>query len=293
MLKADSGRARCSELDLRRNSLGDAGAVEIAQAIRYSRSVVHVDLSSNSLGPHAGEAVFASLMANASVTSLDVSSQPGPGRNRLGAKAMLSAIPVLRSSKILSILNIGGNAIRTEGLAYLAEGAKGNTTLESLGVAQNEISQCAAVAIRTLVTGTRLRELDLSDNPLGNSCVESIGRILAGSARSVLSRLYLAGVGVTGNFPCSVCVIANCVGTLLATHLESLRLDRNDFSGPLFVESIHALPTPCGLQSLSVNECSLGDCGGVALLHAIPKALPSLRTLSLQRNNLSVPALGS
>ncbi len=282
-------RAGASHLDLRKNSLGDAGVAEMSAAIKYSNSLVHLDLSSNELGPKAGKELFKALAVNESITSVDVSSHEGLHRNRLCAKGMKHIVQLLRTSKILTILNLSGNAIRAEGLAFVAEGLTGNTTLLSLRVAQNEIQPLCYAVLRTILVESRICELDLSDNPLGNQCVETVAQTL-GSRSLSLRRLYLAGVGVTGILSASLTHIGSCTNLLFtgSRSLQTLRLDRNNLAGPAFVESISILlssGTP--LQNLSLNECSVGDSGGEALFLAAARSA-SVRSLSLQKNSLSV-----
>ena len=47
---------------------------------------------------------------------------------------------VLKTNKVLTFLNISGNAIGNEGLLSLVSGLKGNKILEFLGIANNDIS---------------------------------------------------------------------------------------------------------------------------------------------------------
>ena len=185
-------------LDVRKNCLGDEGVRELAPALKYTSSLVHLDLSSNELGTKGGSRLFKALLVNESITSVDISSHEGLHRNRIGALGLRRAVDVLRTNKILSILNLSGNGIRLEGLLYLAEGLAGNHTLLSLKIALNEIQgspQCVQ-ALKTIILDSKLRELDLNDNPLGNSSIESLAQLLEHSGMS-LRRLYCANIGIT------------------------------------------------------------------------------------------------
>jgi len=186
-----------SVLDLKRNCIGDQGLLEICQSLKYSLSIVHIDISSNELGPKGGSALFKALAVNESITSVDISSHEGLHRNRIATKGMKNIVPVLKNNKILSILNLTGNSIKSDGLQFLAEGIIGNTTLLSLKLNQNEIQGISNTLkyIKTILIESRLKELDLSDNPLGNQCIEGIANILTGASIS-LKRLYLANVGI-------------------------------------------------------------------------------------------------
>ena len=188
---------KISYLDLRKNSIGDAGVSDISQALKYSLSVVHVDLSSNDLGPKGASKLFKALSVNESITSVDLYSHEGLHRNHITSKGMKNIVSVLKNNKILSILNVGGNGIRAEGLMYIAEGIAGNTTLLSLKVQQNEIQGNPAIlkCLRTILIESRVKELDLSDNPLGNACIEGMTTVM-GNSSTWLRRLYCCNVGI-------------------------------------------------------------------------------------------------
>ncbi len=191
---------KMTHLDLRKNVLGDEGLAEIALALRCSASLVHIDLSSNDLGAKGGSQLFKALAANDSITSVDVSSHEGLHRNHLGEKGVKRLVSVLQHNKILSILNLSGNGLKMEGLAYVAEGVAGNSTLMSLKIAQNEIAgspQCVQ-HLKTILIESRLIELDISDNPLGNACVDALGQII-GNSGMTLRKLYMTNTGFTCN----------------------------------------------------------------------------------------------
>lgn len=185
-------------MDLRKNSIGDLGVFEIALAIRQTTSLVHLDLSSNELGAKGGVELFKALAVNESITSLDISSHEGLHRNHIGEKGAKNIGKVLEKNKILSILNLSGNGIRIEGLSYIAAGMAGNNTLVSLKIAQNDIqgnSQCVAY-FKSLVIQSKLLELDISENPLGNNCMEDFAQIL-GNAGMSLKRLFCSNIGIS------------------------------------------------------------------------------------------------
>eukprot|EP00826_Nyctotherus_ovalis_P029844 TRINITY_DN2367_c0_g2_i1.p2 TRINITY_DN2367_c0_g2~~TRINITY_DN2367_c0_g2_i1.p2 ORF type:complete len:338 (+),score=63.72 TRINITY_DN2367_c0_g2_i1:433-1446(+) len=278
-----------SSLDLSRNPIGDKGIADLSQALKYSFSLVHLDLSSTNLGPKGGSRLFKGLAVNESITHLNVSSHKGLYRNKLGTKGLKKIVAVLKNNRVLAILNVAGNAIRAEGLAYVAEGIAGNDTLMSLRVSHNEIQGSAAIkAIRTILLESKLKELDLSDNPLKGMCMEEIADIL-GNNTSALQRLYCANIEVN----CTFCdnTLAHCArrvfaGVSRSSSLQTVRLDRNDFSGPEFGEHVASLVgiASC-LHHISLNECWLGENSGRALFKAI-QGSRSVRSMSLQRNNL-------
>lgn len=76
------------------------------------------------------------------------------------------------------------------------------------------------------------------------------------------------------------------MGVSRSSNLQTLRLDRNDFSGPEFGEHVASLvgAGSC-LHHVSLNECWLGENGGRAFFKAIQGSRHA-KSVSLQRNNL-------
>lgn len=185
---------RCIYLSLRKNLLGDEGAIELAKVIRASYSLVHIDLASTGLRMKGGFAIFRALQKNESVISLDLSSCLGLIHNRIGQFSTEALIPVL-SKKILTILNLSGNAIKLHGLQNIAKGIIGNNTLLSLKIANNELeggTKCLG-CLKKILLESNLKEFDISDNPLGNRCFEAFINILAASS---VTKIYCCSVNM-------------------------------------------------------------------------------------------------
>ena len=138
-------------LDIRKNYIGDEGVTELAQALKHSLTIVHIDLSSNEIGPKGGSKLLKGLANNHSITSVDLSSHQGSHRNRILAKGIKEIDVLLKRNKILTILNLAGNCIKAEGLAYIADGIAENNTLMSLNLGQNEIQGNALTTDRKSV----------------------------------------------------------------------------------------------------------------------------------------------
>jgi Ran GTPase-activating protein (RanGAP) involved in mRNA processing and transport len=271
--------------------IGDEGIAEIAQAIKYSLSLVHVDLSSNGFGYKGGNKLFKALAVNESVTSVDVSSKRGMNKNRIAAKGMKWIVPMLKHNKILSIIDLSGNTIKTEGLAFIAEGMVKNVTLMSLKVGYNEIQGNPETLkyLKAILLHSKLIELDISGNPLGNKCAEGMFGILT-SEKTILKRLICSNIEIDCKFLKNK-IIATCTQTIFNSirssySLESVKLDKNNFSGASFAEYVLALAGPKSpLLWLSLNECLLGEENGRALFRVIDKN-ERLEYISVQGNSM-------
>ena len=176
--------------------IGDEGIAEIAQAVKYSFSLVHLDLSSNGFGYKGGNKLFKALAVNESVTSIDVSSKRGVNKNRITARGMKWVTPMLKHNKTLSIIDLSGNAIK-EGLAFIAEGIIGNVTIMSLKIGYNEIQGNAETLkyLKAILLHSKIIELDISGNPLGNKCAEGMFGFLT-SEKAELRRLICSNIDI-------------------------------------------------------------------------------------------------
>ena len=80
---------------------------------------------------------------------------------------------VLKNNKLLEFLNISGNSLRSEGLRVILNGISNNSTLHVLNISNNEIDSTGMKCLKSyinkgLITQTRLYEIDLSENSIGN-----------------------------------------------------------------------------------------------------------------------------
>lgn len=199
ILRADT---KCACLTLRKNPLGDSGAAELAGAIRSSRSLVHVDLASTGIRSKGAAEIFAALESNECVVSLDLSSCEGLFRNRIGREGSERFGAVLRANRVLSIVDLSGTAMKSEGLESVAKGIERNHTLISLKIANNEIvgGSRSLACLKKIALKSKLQEFDVSRNPLGNECFKEFSRILP---ESTIVKLICNSIGID----CNVVVI--------------------------------------------------------------------------------------
>jgi Ran GTPase-activating protein (RanGAP) involved in mRNA processing and transport len=158
--------------------------------------LIHIDISSIDIGPKGATEIFRALQVNESVISLDVSSREGLFRNRISEVGLRELIPVLENNKILTMLSLSGNSIRTSGLEKVVKGLTTNRTLLSLKIANNEIegNERSLKALKAIAT-IKLQELDISDNALGNYCFEEFTVALCSSGVT-LKYLYCSSISI-------------------------------------------------------------------------------------------------
>ena len=63
------------KLELEKNGFSDLGTIILADALRTSQTIIHVNLCSNDIGPEGAQAIFGCLLENNTIISLDLSSK--------------------------------------------------------------------------------------------------------------------------------------------------------------------------------------------------------------------------
>ena len=94
------------KLELEKNGFSDLGTIILADELRTSVTIIHVNLCSNDIGPEWAQAIFGCLLENNTIISLDLSSKEGLNRNRLGTQGVESLEWILQKNKTLQFLNL-------------------------------------------------------------------------------------------------------------------------------------------------------------------------------------------
>lgn len=110
-------------------------------------------------------------MGNVSVISLRLGNMENDSKNKIGAKAVPKLNMFIKSSQVLSFLDLRSTNLMDEGLALLSDGLVGNRTLFHLNLSKNDITQSGIEKFAPILYKTSLTELDLSLNPLGSNGV--------------------------------------------------------------------------------------------------------------------------
>ena len=178
-------------LDLSKNSIKDAGAVDLLNNIRKSYHIVHLDISSNDITPEGSKIILDMLEKNQSIISLDISSHEGLHRNRLCAEGGESLSKILSGNKILTYLNISGTSLGPEGLNYLLKGLDNNLSLTSLNLSNNNLGNKIIEKFSQIIVTTDIHELFIANNKIGNDGCEYLGLMLSGGYEGYCTLLKL------------------------------------------------------------------------------------------------------
>ena len=155
-------------------------------------------------------------------------------RNRLSSKGCEQLAILLRENKILSHLNIAGTAVGPDGLEFITEGFKGNSSVLTLDLSNNGLIGKTIENFTRVLVGSKLRDLNLSGNKLGATGCEPVSRLLSG--------------GYDGFCP-----------------LLSLDLSRNEITQPGAARLFSALSRNSTLKSLTLENNPLGPYSNVDL----------------------------
>lgn len=84
----------------------------------------------------------------------------------------------IRSSQVLSFLDIRSTNLTDAGLVALCDGLVGNRTLFCLNLSKNDITSSGLETFAPMLHTTAIKDLDLSLNPLGNSGIRILSENL-------------------------------------------------------------------------------------------------------------------
>jgi hypothetical protein len=84
----------------------------------------------------------------------------------------------LKSSQILSFLDLRSTNLTDAGLIALCDGLVGNLTLFHINLSKNDITSSGIEKFGPILFRTAISELDLSQNPLGNNGVRCLSENL-------------------------------------------------------------------------------------------------------------------
>lgn len=155
--------------------------------------------------------------------------------NRLGDGCAAELLAALGTMPNLVLLDLSSNHLGPEGLRHLATGLPGQAVLQNL------------------------EELDLSMNPLGDSCGQALALLLQACPALRTLRLQACGFG-----PSFLLSHQEALGSAFrgATCLETLSLSYNALGTPALARALHSLPAHSLLRlelgSVAASKSDLG-----------------------------------
>ncbi|XP_058616116.1 uncharacterized protein LOC131530060 isoform X2 [Onychostoma macrolepis] len=308
-LKSNPSHLR--ELDLSGNELGDAGfenlsdllmnlqckleilalcecrikekqCVFLTSALKSNPSHLReLDLSGNEL-KHSRVTKFNDILKD-SFCKLEKLRLRSCGIKADDCSALTSALKSNPSH--LRELDLSGNEMgqsRVENLSDLLMNPQ--CKLEKLALCRCSITekQCLILTSALKSNPSHLRELDLSENKLGDSGVENLG-VLLSSSQCKLKKLHLCRCSITEK----QCIILTPALCLNPSHLRELNLSGNKIENKgVQILCDVLINTRCKLERLSLNDCGITDVAALAQSLAEKNALQFLKELDLSNNKI-------
>ncbi|XP_058632448.1 NACHT, LRR and PYD domains-containing protein 3-like isoform X1 [Onychostoma macrolepis] len=287
------------------NELGDRSLVEQIQQYLTSGRIKEAKLSSSQWSAVA----FVLLTSEEELNEFRVEKFVKGNNKPENQKVLQKLLPVIKESRSVRLYNCG---VTDEGCADLASALRSNPShLRQLDLSENKLGDsgltlfcagvedphckleklwlyncgvtdegCAALASALKSNPSHLRELNLSENKLGDS-VKLLSDVLQ-DPHCKLETLWLSKCGVTDE---------GCVALASALRSNPSHLRHLDLSGNNLGDSVKllsdALQNPhCKLETLWLRKCGVTDEGCAALASALRSNPSHLRELNLTVNKV-------
>ena len=150
------------EMRFHGNSIGDEGAVALADGLKSCSNLQTLDLTTNNIGTEGAVALADGLKSCSNLRTLHLSA------NNIGTEGAVALADGLKSCSNLQTLDLCENNIGDEGAMALADGLKSCYNVQTLDLSMNRIGDYGAVALADgLKSCSNLQTLDLCENNIG------------------------------------------------------------------------------------------------------------------------------
>ena len=167
-----------------------------------------------------------------------------------------------------------------DGIKEFMYGVQHSTSLRQLNIRENNITHIGAEIIKEYIPKTKITDLNISNNPLGNTGIQHIAKLLN-----------------MHDFELTTLNISNCkfnqIGAFYiykrlrrSEYIQSLILDDNPLKGPTIKYLCEALWNNKVIKSLSVARCELDLEANSYILDGVEKSV-SIQYLNMAKNNIN------
>ena len=223
------------------------------KGIAESKTLIHIDLGSNDITPEGANALFEWFMDHKYLTSFSLANVDGLHRNRVGISGWKVLNKLLKTNKIISMIDISDNAIGNEGIRFmLNEIDPSNSSIVYMNLSNNDLSQGWIDELSSLLKSTNLYEIKLANNNLSDKTAQELAvyfyRGYWHLSKLDLSYNKLTSVGWSYLFQ----------ALKLNPFLTHLNLEDNNLSkGNQFDSIIQLLKANKILKVLNLSKCEL------------------------------------
>lgn len=178
-------------LNILSSDIGDSGIESLTCSLKSNRNLEILDLQQNSIGDTGAHKLADCLRGYSSLTALDLS------WNVIAPAGFLRIADILAGEETsLSVFNIAGNSLGTEGSGMMAWALRHNSTLLEVNFRRNDIGDSGAGKFgEAIAANGTLKRLDLRQNAIGDSGATKLEEHVRQS--TVISSVDLRGNRVT------------------------------------------------------------------------------------------------
>uniref|UniRef100_A0A3Q0SWJ0 NLR family CARD domain containing 3 n=1 Tax=Amphilophus citrinellus TaxID=61819 RepID=A0A3Q0SWJ0_AMPCI len=235
-------------LNIRKNTIAAGGAKRIADALKTNRTLTKLILCSNQLGDKGTVALAEALTVNHTLLSLQLVPSPHEcsanaffniveydisvhtlwggacisifccslQENAIGNEGVIFLAEALKTNTSLRILCLQGVSAGTSGAIKMAEALMSNQTLQTLDLRGNTVGMEGAKALANAMKFNRsLKSLNLQENSLGMDGAIFIATALKGNHQLTYINLQGNGIGESGAKVISDAIRASASGCVV------------------------------------------------------------------------------
>ncbi|KAL0238597.1 hypothetical protein GEMRC1_013070 [Eukaryota sp. GEM-RC1] len=182
-----------TELDLQENSIGNEGAIALAEALKVNSTVTQINLVVNSIGTEGAIALADALKVNSTVTRIDL------GSNSIGTEGAIALAEALKVNSTVTRIDLGENSIGTKGAIALADALKVNSSVTEIGLRENSIGNEGAIALAdALKVNCTVIRISLWENSIGNEGAIALADALKVNSTVTEINLGFNSIGTEG-----------------------------------------------------------------------------------------------
>ena len=265
-------------LKLCNNSIGNDGAIALANVLGTCRRLMALDLSSNMIGIEGAEALAAALSTMLREKKCPDFHTLSLGHNFIGQRGARVLADALKSCTSLCTIDICDNRIYSEGAMALACVLKNSRNLHTLDIAQNRLDKDGTVALADAIKNcNKLYKLNMGYNIIDDCGIQAIANAL-----KKCSNLHMLDISHNKMSKSGAKALADSIKCCIK--LQVLDVSYNGIGKDGMKALAGAIKCCSNLHTLNVAH--LSDDGSVKALADAIKGCGELRALNISKNGI-------
>ena len=154
------------------NQIHNRGIIEIGKALETNTTLKTIDISHNNISDDGAVAISEFLKINSTLQELNMSD------NKIYNRGIIEIGKALETNTTLKTIDISHNYISDDGAVAICEFLKINSTLQELNMSYNKIHRGIIEIGKALETNTTLKTIDISHNYISDDGAVAISEFL-------------------------------------------------------------------------------------------------------------------